>query len=121
MLPEECQIHKLVPLFCSTSYTCVFVEPYKKEMKKKNGGGGRGGGKETDCFAIAWHYLSSTLSGVETRQQCQSNSGFSGWCSRSPCCESDVNNYLAVECAQREREKKLNLHASLQWPLKVLA
>lgn len=42
MLPEECQIHKLVPLFCSTSYTCVFVEPYKKEMKKKNGGGGVG-------------------------------------------------------------------------------
>lgn len=39
MLPEECQIHEPVPLFCSTSYTCVFVEPYKKEMKK---GGWRG-------------------------------------------------------------------------------
>lgn len=105
MLPEECQIHKPVPLFCSTSYTCVFVEPYKKEMKKR-GGGCRRGGKETDCFAIAWHYLSSTLSGVERRQQFQSSSGFSGCCSRIQCCESDVNNYLAVECAERERGGK---------------
>lgn len=44
MLPEEYQIHKLVLLFCFTLYTCVFVEPYKKEMKK-NRGGGRGSGK----------------------------------------------------------------------------
>lgn len=41
MLPEEYQIHKLVLLFCSTLYTCVFVEPYKKEMKKKKIGGVR--------------------------------------------------------------------------------
>jgi len=95
VLPEEYQIHKLVLLFCSTLYTCVFVEPYKKEMKKKNRGGEeeqeRGGGKETDCFAIAWCYLSSALSGMERRQQCQRSSGCCGWCSL-PLYESDVNN-----------------------------
>lgn len=57
---------------------------------------------------------------VVRRQQCQSNSRFSGWCSSSPCCKSDVNNYFAVECAERGGWE-LNLHASLQWPLRVLA
>lgn len=73
MLPEEYQIHKLVLLFCFTLYTCVFVELYKKEMKKNRGGGRgqwvrEGGEEETDCFAIAWCSLSSTLSGMEKRQ-----------------------------------------------------
>lgn len=108
---------------CSASlHTHVFLLSLIKKKWKKEGVGGKGGGKETDCFAIAWHYVSSIFIGVEGRQQCQSNSGFSGWCSPSPCGKSDVNNYLAVECAERERGGgKLNLHASLQWPLKVLA
>lgn len=94
-------------------------------MKKRWGGRkGRWGVAEKRQIALLLPGIMSPrfLSGVEGRQQCQSNSGFSGWCSHSPCCKSDVNNYLAVECAERERGgEKLNLHASLQWPLKVLA